>query len=92
MNRFRPRGLGWLLPAIGFDTQRSRFYALGLYDMSGNVWEWTYDWHPNWIGSKRIIRGGSYNSTSNHLQIGGFTSTFVYVASSENGFRILRKP
>ena len=68
--------------SLGTDSDNE----LGLYDMSGNVWEWCF----TESGSRRIVRGGSWSYYANNLQVGNWYHYYPYHGNNNLGFRPCR--
>ncbi|MBQ1661609.1 MAG: SUMF1/EgtB/PvdO family nonheme iron enzyme, partial [Treponema sp.] len=78
--------------------------ALGLYDMSGNVWEWVWDWYGNYhtvdnsnpkgaeadVTGRKMRRGGSIKSDAVFCRNANRASSVPELRGVDLGFRIVR--
>ena len=94
----------WYTDNSGGTTQpvgRKLPNELGLYDMSGNVWEWTWDnfgsYDPGTLidptgpisGTMRSLRGGVWNASASMSSFSARSGTNPSNRSNTNGLRVV---
>ena len=74
----------------------------GVYDLSGNLWEWCHDWYGSYEQMKskdptgsthgvyRVLRGGSFASPAQDTRIRNRFRRYPTFRSNQIGFRLAR--
>ena len=76
---------------------------LGIYDMSGNLYEFCWDWYAPYTdnltdpvgpasGEMRIVRGGSWMSIRENCVVAGRYEEYPNSVFDYNGFRVVTRP
>ena len=100
--------VGWYDDNSGSAPQRVKYKrpnSLGIYDMSGNVWEWCSDWYSNTYnvndvnnptgpssGSNRVLRGGGWFDYARKCRVSYRGSNSPGSRTDAIGFRVVLIP
>ncbi len=65
---------------------------LCIYDLSGNIAEWCQDWHEDYVGSARVLRGGAWTSYFSYCRVSIRFDYGPSYSSYYSGFRPVLPP
>lgn len=85
--------MGDMAPVGRFESGKSPY---GVYDMSGNVWEWTADWYQPYPGTDyysdafgqkfKVLRGSSWGGTGHYSIPYFYRTSYRFYMEPENAF------